>query len=305
MSTPTPGYRFRGLVWPAALILLGGVALLVNTNLISADRLYRLGDLWPLLLIVIGLELLVTRMPISANVSAVAAVLILLVALGGSIAYVAAGPKVPVGTQAIDRSASAGKLTQASLEVDVGAATIHVRGAELQGDLFRAHIEYTGPPPDVTVDRSTGTVNISQNNSFHLFGSQRFVLNLQVSSSVQWAMTVHSGASADSYVLTSVKLTSLEVDTGASREEIALGTPSGSVPVTINGGALTVHLHRPSDVAAQVNVSGGAVNLDFDGRHHSAVGTVSDSSSSGSDMFNVQIDGGACTVTMDANSQTG
>ncbi len=305
MSARTPGYRYRGLIWPAALILLGGVALLVNTNLISADRLYRLGDLWPLLLIVIGLELLVTRMPISANVSAVAAVLILLVALGGSIAYVAAGPKVPVGTQTIDRSASAGKLAQASLEVDVGAATINVRGAELNGDLFRAHIEYTGPPPDVSVDHSSGTVNISQNNSFHLFGSQRFVLNLQVSSSVQWAMTVHSGASADSYLLTSVKLTSLEVDTGASREEIALGTPSGSVPVTINGGALTVHLHRPSGVAAQVNVSGGAVNLDFDGRHHSAVGTVSDSSSSASDMFNVQIDGGACTVTMDQNSQTG
>ena len=305
MSTQTPGYRFRGLVWPAALILLGGVALLINTNIVSADRLYRLGDLWPLLLIVIGLELLVTRMPISANASAVAAVLILLVALGGSIAYVAAGPNVPIGTQTIDRSASAGNLTRASLDVDVGAATINVSGAELKGDLFRAHIEYTGPAPDVSVDRSTGTVNISQNNSFHLFGPQRFVLNLQVSSSVQWAITIHSGAAADSYLLTSVKLTSLEVDTGASREEIALGMPSGSVPITINGGALTVHMHRPSGVAAQVSVSGGAVNLDFDGRHHRAVGTVSDSSGSASDMFNVQIDGGACTVTMDPNSQGG
>ena len=305
MNTQTPGYRFRGLIWPAALILLGGVALLVNTNLISADRLYRLGDLWPLLLIVIGLELLVARMPISPNASAVAAILIVLVALGGSIAYVAAGPSVPVGTQTIDRSASTGNLTQASLEVDVGAATINVRGAELGGDLFRAHIEYSGPAPDVSVDRSSGTVDISQNNGFHFFGSQRFVLNLQVSSSVQWAMTVHSGAAADSYLLTTVKLTSLEVDTGASREEIALGTPSGSVPVTINGGALTVHLHRPSGVAAQVSVSGGAVNLDFDGRHHRAVGSVSDSSGSASDMFNVEIDGGACTVTMDPNSQEG
>ena len=81
MSSPTPGYRYRGLVWPAVLIVIGGIALLVNTNVISTDRLYRLGDLWPLLLIVIGLELFVMRTPLPANTAAIAAVLILLVAV--------------------------------------------------------------------------------------------------------------------------------------------------------------------------------------------------------------------------------
>ena len=301
MSAQTPGYRYRGLIWPAVLILLGGVALLINTNIISADRLYRLGDLWPLLLIVIGLELLVTRMPISANASAVAAALILLVALGGSIAYVAVGPSVPTGIQTMDKSAPAGNLDHGSVDISVGGATLKITGADLGGDLFRSHIEYSGPAPGVSVVRSTGQIQISQSSGFHILGQQRFTLDLKLSSSVRWTIAVHSGAAADTYDFTKLQLTSLEDATGASRQDISLGTPKGNVPVTINGGALTVHLHRSNNTAAEVNVSGGAVSLDFDGQQHRAVGSLS-AGTEASDMFSIRISGGACTVTMDTNA---
>ena len=301
MSSQIPGYRYRGLLWPAVLILIGAVALLVNTNVIAADRLYRLGDLWPLLLIVIGLELLVTRMPISTNASAVAAVLILLVALGGSIAYVATGPSVPTGTQTMDRSAPAGNLDHGSVDISVGGATLKISGADLGGDLFRSHIEYSGAAPGVSVERSTGRIVISQNSAFHIFGPQRFALDLKLGSNVRWTIAVHSGAADDTYDLTKLQLKSLEDDTGASRQDISLGAPKGNVPVTINGGALTVHLHRPNNTAANVEVSGGAVSLDFDGQQQRAVGSVS-AGSTANDMFSVRINGGACTVTMDSNA---
>lgn len=302
MSTQTPGYRYRALIWPAVLILIGAVALLVNTNVISADRLYRLGDLWPVLLIVVGLEILVTRMPISASASAVAAALILLVAVGGSLAYVAGGPGVPTGTQAMDSSAPGGNLAAGSVDISVGGATLKIAGADLGADLFRSHIEYSGPPPDVSVERSTGHIEISQNGGFHIFGPQRFTLDLKLSSSVRWAIAVHSGAADDTYDFTKLQLTSLEDATGASREDISLGAPKGNVPVTINGGALTVHLHRPNNTAANVNVSGGAVNLDFDGQQHRAIGSVSAGSAEAGDIFSIRINGGACTVTMDTNA---
>ena len=302
MSAQTPGNRYRGLIWPAVLILIGAVALLVNTNLISADRLYRLGDLWPLLLIVIGLVLLVTRMPVSANASAVAAALILLVAIGGSIAYVAAGPSVPTGTQTLDTTAPGGNLDHGSVDITVGGATLKITGTDLGGALFRSHIEYQGPAPDVSVERSTGHIEISQNSGFHIFGPQRLTLDLKLSSSVQWTIAVHSGAADNTYDFTKLQLTSLEDATGASREDISLGSPKGNVPVTINGGALTVHLHRPNNTAANVNVSGGAVSLDFDGHQQRAVGSVSAGVSEASDIFSIRINGGACTVTMDTNS---
>ena len=153
----------------------------------------------------------------------------------------------------------------------------------------------------MSVVRSTGHVQISQSSGFHILGQQRFTLDLKLSSSVRWTIAVHSGAADDMYDLTKLQLTSLEDATGASRQDISLGTPKGNVPVTINGGALTVHLHRSNNTAAEVNVSGGAVSLDFDGQQHRAVGSLS-AGTEASDMFSIRISGGACTVTMDTNA---
>src|SRR2546430_12459030 len=47
--------------WPAVLILVGILALLVNTGRIPIDRLLQLADLWPVILIVIGLEIIIRR----------------------------------------------------------------------------------------------------------------------------------------------------------------------------------------------------------------------------------------------------
>jgi hypothetical protein len=71
--------------------------------------------------------------------------------------------------------------------------------------------------------------------------------------------------------------------------------------VQINGGALTVHLHRLGG-AASVKVSGGAVSLTFDGETSAAVGSVSHSTAPADDMYEVTVDGGGCTVTMDTSS---
>ncbi len=53
--------RYRSFFWPGVLILAGVIALLVNTGVLPADRLWELIALWPLILVVIGLEIIVRR----------------------------------------------------------------------------------------------------------------------------------------------------------------------------------------------------------------------------------------------------
>ena len=53
--------RNRSYFWPAILILTGVLALVAETGAISGERLLRLADLWPVILIVIGLELVNRR----------------------------------------------------------------------------------------------------------------------------------------------------------------------------------------------------------------------------------------------------
>ncbi|HEV2028189.1 MAG TPA: DUF5668 domain-containing protein [Candidatus Dormibacteraeota bacterium] len=293
--------QYRGFFWPAILILIGVVALLVNAGVISTNRLNLLFDMWPLLLVVIGLEMIVRR-GVKGSAADVAALLIVLLAIGGALAYVALAPN-PSATGKLDTKAPVGSLDHASLEVNVGAATISVVGSSaLEGDLYRAHIEYSGPKPDVSFDSANGSLQISQGDSGFAFRSRRFNLQLEINSSVPWKLASNTGASTDTFKLGAVHVASIQVNTGASREDITLGPPAGIVPITIDGGALTVHLHRPSGAGASVMVSGGAVSLDFDGHQNRGIGTVQEASGSGSDMYRVEVSGGACTVTMDASA---
>jgi Domain of unknown function (DUF5668) len=296
--------RNRGFFWPAVLILIGVIALLVNAGAISSDRLYRLVDLWPLILVVIGLEL-ISRRAFQGAAGDLAAVLIVLVAAGGAVVYVAVGPAIPGGSRTLTASDTVGDLKQATLHVDVGAATMTVEGSGALGaDLYHAHIQYSGPKPDVSLDRATGDLQISQNNVFGFFGTQRVVVDLQLNSAVAWNISVNTGAASDTFKLAALKVGSIELNTGASREEITLGTPTGMVPITIDGGALTVRLHRPSGTEASVQVSGGAVSLNADGHQYHGIGDQSWQSKGydgAANSYRVEVNGGADTVTMDTS----
>jgi len=100
--------RYRSFFWPAVLILAGVIALLVNTGAIPGDRLYLLVDLWPVILIVVGLELIVRRSLHGASAE-LAAALIVLVAIAGAAGYVALSPN-PSATHTGDWSDSTGSL---------------------------------------------------------------------------------------------------------------------------------------------------------------------------------------------------
>src|SRR5947209_109275 len=225
--------RYRSFFWPAVLILVGVVALLVNTGQISLDRLVLLTDLWPLILIVVGIELIVRR-SVHGTTGDIAAALIIVLAIVGAAVYVAIAPN-PVATQSMTASGEVGGLSEASADTSAGAATI--------------------------------TISLPQ---------------------------VHA--------------TGVTISTGASRDDITLGTPSGSVPVEVNGGALRVNVHRPRGTAASVSVSGGAVTLRADGRDQHGIGDLkyeSDGFSSAPSGYRVEVNGGACTVTLDTSTPSG
>src|SRR5438874_6768099 len=53
--------RNRGLILPLILIGIGVVVLLANTGVLSRQAVERLGDLWPLLLVILGLQLILNH----------------------------------------------------------------------------------------------------------------------------------------------------------------------------------------------------------------------------------------------------
>ena len=54
-------YRNRGLLVPLLLIAIGAIVLLANVGVVTSEALLRLGDLWPLLLVILGLQLILNH----------------------------------------------------------------------------------------------------------------------------------------------------------------------------------------------------------------------------------------------------
>jgi hypothetical protein len=303
VNTARPTYHYRSFFWPAVLILIGVVALLANTGQVSADRLYSLFTLWPLILVVIGLELIVRR-TLRGVVGDVAAVLVILLAIVGAAAYVAASPSA--SSTPFETSADVGSVESASVEIDAGAAQVTVSGdTNLGSTLYKVHLDYSGPKPEVSFDRESGKLVISQpSSSFLNFQNRRFVLDLLLNPSVRWTISQNTGAATSTYRLQNLHVAGLSLDTGASRDDITLGPPSGTVQVQVNGGALTVFVHRPAGAEASITVSGGAVSLNVDGRGLHGIGDLSYQSpgfEGASDAYKIEINGGACTVTLDTS----
>ena len=294
-------YRYRSFFWPALLILAGIVALLVNVGQIPVERVFQAVNLWPLILVVIGLELIIRRL-LHGVTGDVAAAVVVLLAIVGAATYVAVAPN-PAANQTLDASGQLGDVQSASLEINAGAATVKVSSdAEIGANLYQANIAYSGTKPDVTFDASSRKLTISQRgNNFLIFQSRRFELDLQINPKVTWAVEMNTGATTSTLDFSQVQLKSLSLNSGAAKDEITLGVAKAIVPVEIDGGALTVRIHRPQGTEASVDVSGGAVSLNADGQGMHGIGHQSYKTPgiNRAPGYRIEINGGACTVTLD------
>ncbi len=251
------------LFWPAVLILVGLYFLFANLGFISADLF------WPLVLIAVGVWLVIAR-------------------VGPGSAYAA-----------VDSAEPRENLQQARLEIAVGAGRIDVKSSQLADQLYRAHVEHAGPSPEVKLDRTTGTVRISQRLGW-FSGARDVNVDTQLSDAIPWQVSCSTGAIRGTFDLTGVQLTRFDCQTGASRIELQLGAPKGIVPIRIQGAALTVDVVRPAGVPVKVDASGAAVQLRGDGTRQDGVGSRSWSSAGaeGADRYEISVSGAGLTVNV-------
>jgi hypothetical protein len=295
--------RYRGIALPVVLIGLGLLALLANVGAITWGQIGRLVDLWPLLLIVIGIELILRRAagpPVATGVGAAVA----LVAVVAAVAYVAAGPGFQVGSQTGSASAPLGSAESGRLAVSGGGISITARTADIGSDLYRATFEYPqGEQPTVKNQDGAVTIDFSGNRR-HLFGSiGRRTLDISLSTQVAWTLNLSGGGINADANLSSGHLKGLSVSGGGVDLTVRLPAPQGTVPISVSGGGINAELHRPAGVAARVTVSGGGSEIDADGSHRSALAGSSVWSSpdygGATDRYDISAAGGGCHVSID------
>ncbi len=301
--------RNRGYLLPTLLIGVGVIALLVNLDFISRQALSRLADLWPMVLIIIGVQIVLNH-NLPRRQANLVGILVVVLLVAAAVAYATLAPVTSDGVvKQTDSSELIEGLSSGTLDLQFAGTRVEVSAASLGDQLYRAHFEYpaNGPAPDVSFDRSHGTLRIQAHNVFlsHLFTRERRV-TVQLSNQVPWTLHFTGGASAVRLDLAQLQLTRLDISGGAHHLELTLPEPKGTVPIDVSGGVAGLVLRVPQGSAWRFHLSGGAASININGSHRSAAGSYTQESpnfGSAENRFEIQLSGGFSNVQFETEAR--
>jgi DNA-binding MarR family transcriptional regulator len=164
-------------------------------------------------------------------------------------------------------TAPLGLVTAGCLEFSNGASELRVFANEHSAQLY--HAVFEGPQPTVRVQ--DGHV-IFRYKRMNLFDWGKHAGTVGLNPKIDWGIALRGGASSLVIDARGLQVRELTIEGGASKLDILLSAPTGTVPVRIDGGLNRVRIERPTRVPAQVLVHGGANRLEFDGQRFGAVG---------------------------------
>ncbi len=298
-------HGYRSLFWPIILIGAGIVWLLFNLGIIPPEGFSVLFRLWPLILIVIGLDIIFGRQ------SAVLGALIGLAAVAVMVAAMIVGPSrgwagparffgVPVtlGSAEVVTDQIAEPLGEAvSAEIRLDLSQWPARVYPLSGsvNLIEAEIvRFANQPPilDVSGTRNR-SLRLGVRDGFNFIGldfvSQTREWSIGLSPAVPINLTVDVSSGRAVLDLNGLNLTALTINGGSGRTELTLpgaGRPY-SAYIDVSSGSFQIDI--PTGAQVDIEVDGGSGSLDM------AIAEVA--------SVNASIDGGSGSITFDVPDQ--
>jgi hypothetical protein len=293
----------RSLAWPLILIAIGLVFLLVNFGFIPGVTALSLLTLWPLLLILAGIDLAIGhRWPLAALGIDVGVIALGLVLLATQPSFIG-GPVFSFGdSPAGERDVSVARENATSLSLDInggagrfrvsGGSTVLVEAHSANDDLRlrRARFENSGRHADVRIDQS---------GNRHVSGAAIDV-EARLASDVPTDLTVNGGAGEFFIDLSGVVVTDAELNVGAASLTLTLPKPTAEVRIEVNAGASSIVIEVPEGVEARVTLDGALLSLRSTNARVTAGGSTAETPAYGSATarVTVSVTAGASSVTI-------
>lgn len=292
-------HRHRHLVWPFILILLG-VALLLDRLEIWSFPWSDIWRLWPLILILLGLDMLLSR-------TRPGGVVFLLIA--GAIVVLAVvflrpsqSPARGHETEFLKYPGKGAEAANIHLEMSVGKLTVsplrdsaNLFEAEIEYDKRRTHVTY-----DTSMDGDRAQVRLKSSQvTWSPFGAElRNEWRIWLNPDVPIQLDIDGGVNDAMLDLTHLHLTGLDLDMGVGNVNVLLAD-KGSYEADIDGGIGSLTIEIPRDAEARIRVDGGIGSVSA-GRRFERKGKyyVTEGFESSKDAIDIDIDGGIGSVTI-------
>jgi hypothetical protein len=151
----------------------------------------------------------------------------------------------------------------AHVKIDHGAGRLTIRPgaapAEVLTGVFGSGVEHTS---NLSGDRRE--VRLKAAPDFWVPGGMDW--EIQLNKEIPLTLKVDSGASATVIDLSELKVSDIDIDTGASSTELTLPASAGKTSARIDAGAASVKVKVPEGVSARIRIKSGLAGINVSAR---------------------------------------
>lgn len=286
---------YRSLFWPMLLIGIGVIWFLGNMNILSFENILVLARLWPLVLIIIGVDMLFGRRSPALGA---------LIGIGTIVALVVlmlAGPALGLGYDVeitdLANSEPLGDAQSAQIILESGTGEVRVAPLSDSANLIDFNIHSIGEVDyQVSSSGTQKTIQLKQaeTSGFDGFagflaavfqkGDDLLLWNVQLSPQTPLDLNISSGTGALNLDLSELQITRLNASVGTGSMELTLPTGESSYPVVLSTGTGSGTITIPQDAALDIQVSSGTGSFTINLPENSGVRLVA---STGTGSINV------------------
>jgi hypothetical protein len=292
----------NSLFGPILLIGLGILFLLSNFGLMNLDIGDLISRFWPVLLIVIGLDILLGR---RNGVGGLLALLLIGALILASFGWFESAPISADSAEAqIIRQELAG-AERAEINISAGVSQLLVNGSPLTEQLIEGTVApHRAERIESSFEQKAGVAHYSLKSEGLRFTlpswgrRNRGLWDLRLTQDIPLALKVSTGVGEAELNLEQVQLTDLEVESGVGRTTLTL-PGRGDFQAEISGGVGEVIVLIPDTLAARIRASAGigSVNVEGDfGRDDETY--LSPNYENAEHKVDLKVDGGIGAITI-------
>lgn len=294
-------HRRPSLMGPLILITIGVLFLLANLGMLPLTFWEIAYRFWPLILILVGLEIIFGR---RSMIGALIVVVLWLALIGGVVWLSFAGGGILPTTAAVTEPIAQplGDIKSASVDLNIGFATTNVTalGADAT-DLMKgsfAHGESVRIVKTYNTAGSEGRLELrGEGADFMVFDSRNSRWDIGLNPNVPIALSVNGGVGSVNLDLSALNVTALNVAAGVGTV-VATTPKSGAATMRVNGGVGSATITIPDGVAARIRVSGGLGGVRVNESRFPKFGDTYQSAdyATASNKIDIAIDGGVGSI---------
>ncbi|MEN5233304.1 LiaI-LiaF-like domain-containing protein [Sphingobacterium faecium] len=300
------------------IFLFIGIILLLSKMDIIDFNWFEVFRYWPLLIILVGVNILVPKKDIGyiISIGTTCVILSIFTYIGittpnqSFLSRIMENNHVDIdmdeedfkGTSNFVSSKNSGNITHATANIDLGATQIKLKDTT-ESNLFEATNNSNKYFLSLNSDSKEGqpiTLNLSGKTKKGINSKGNTTL-IKLNKNIIWDLNLDVGAADIQGDLSNFKLRNLTIDAGASNLDLKLGYPQINSNINIDAGASSIQIAIPRDAACQIitEMALSSVNADDSFIKGNEKGTLtSPNFDKAKNKFQIAIDGGITSVSI-------